>query len=140
VTVQRRASGALFSFLARPFGRVLRIWFMGELTEESLDECLSALRDPLSGEEPIVVLDLDGLRSIDDVGVGVLRTIRDDVEADGRRLLLTSVPATVERQLVAAGRPGFDFLDGRHGGEQCVVCDGRIPLDMHLCPHCGAAL
>lgn len=141
MTAQPRPAGPLFTLHAEAFGQVMRVWFMGELSETTASECLLDLRAPLGGAEPIVVIDVGGLSAVDDCGVEALHAIKQEIEARGRRLLLSCVQTGNARVLSREVAASFDLLEGgTHSASSCGICDRPLPNDLQLCPHCGAVL
>jgi anti-anti-sigma regulatory factor len=141
LTAEPHPAGPLFTLHAEAFGQVMRVWFMGELSETTAPECVLDLRDPLAGREPIVVIDVGGLTSVDDFGVEALRAIKADLESRGRRLLLSSVSNGTAKTLPPNVSASFDVLDGgARADAHCDLCDRPLPSDLHLCQHCGALL
>lgn len=141
MSAEPQLAGPLFSLHAEAFGQVMRVWFMGELSETTAPECLLDLREPLAGPEPIVVIDVGGLSFVDTSGVDALHAIKQDLEARGRRLLLSSVSNRTRTALPPAVSASFDVLDGGvRSTTSCGLCDRRLPSGLRLCPHCGAVL
>jgi anti-anti-sigma factor len=142
MSAQAEWAAAAFTFRAEAFGPVLRIWFMGDLTEVCVSECSAALQAPLAGSEPIVVLDLGALHMADSSGLEVIRSIKETLDVQGRKLLLAAVSPATRRQLASLGvRTVFEYLEGVSGDHtQCPVCDGDLPTEIHFCPHCRAAV
>jgi RNA polymerase sigma-B factor len=82
---------------------VARIDITGDIDVESgalVDACVATA---CRAAAPLVVLDLTGVRALDEAGVAALASARDIVEAAGRRFQLAGVSAAVRDTLAAAG-------------------------------------
>jgi anti-anti-sigma factor len=131
-----------FGWVADGTDNLLSISFFGDLDLATIDECRASLEGPLSGPEPVILLDLSELTFADTLALRFFIDAKRRATGAGKRMLLTRVSRPFLRVLEAAGLTSwFDYSDGQAPVmSPCVICDREVIAGSRRCSHCGAAL
>lgn len=86
----------------------------GEVDIASVDRFLSEARACLDEDGPVCEIDLAGVTFMDSSGLGALVRIRAATQERGKRVVLTNVPASIERLFAVTGLTGI-FGTGSEG-------------------------
>ena len=114
--IQDLSTQPTFSWAAEAQGDALRVAFKGDLDIATVEECRMSLEEPLSGPELAINLDLSELEFADSSGLHYIITMQRQLEAAGKRLVLTAISVPVLRLFDISGMTSwFDRGDQSAG-------------------------
>ncbi len=93
---------------------VLTLALEGEVDLASVNDLDEALATALARDNPIVVIDLDGVTFMDSTGLHFLVRLRNRVKESSRQLLLARASRFVQRLLQTSGlSDSFEYMESR---------------------------
>ena len=120
----------------------MRLRFEGELDLETSPIASAGLKEPLSGQQLTVILDLSRLAFMDSSGLSLILATMKDIEGRDGRFVISRPSSAVERVFDATGLAAlFERMDDLPADPvPCPVCDDPLSSLARRCASCGSAI